>query len=152
MNIKSGSFIKSTSLLNNSEFEQAVIFITEFNAKGATGFFINKVFARTLNELEEFRACKNFALYNGGPVDGEHIFFVHRKPGLIENGSFICNGIYLGGNFKQAVTHINNGSITAADIKIFIGYCGWDYAQLEEEIEEGSWLVFEDTIDNIFTA
>ena len=152
MNIKAGSFIKSTSLVNNYEFEQAIIFITEYNAKGATGFLTNKVFARTLNQLEEFRTCRNFPLFNGGPVDGEHLFFVHRRPDFIEGGSFICNGIYLGGNFKQAITHINNGTMAETDIKIFIGYCGWDYAQLEEEIEEGSWLVFEDTADNVFTA
>jgi putative transcriptional regulator len=150
MNIKEGSFLKSSLLLNDSEFEQALIFITEYNAKGAMGFVINKPFARTLNELEEFRHSISFPLYDGGPVDREHLFCLHSRPDLIPGGTIIHHGIYLGGDFKQAVIHINNKIITANEIKIFIGYCGWDYAQLEEEIEEGSWEITEE-IETVFT-
>ena len=47
----------------------------------------------------------------------------------------------MGGNFKQAIAHINSGLLTEADIKIFIGYCGWDKGELEEEIASGNWLI-----------
>ena len=82
--MNAGSFIRSTSLLDDSFFEKAVILIAEYNKKGATGFVVNKPFTRRLNELEEFKDSIPFPLYDGGPVDREHLFFVHQRPDLIK--------------------------------------------------------------------
>lgn len=150
MNLKPGIFLKSMVLLNDTIFEKAILFITEYNAKGAMGFIINKPFARMLNELQEFSHVRNFPLYEGGPVDTEHLFFIHQRPDLIKGGIPVCGNIFVGGNFTQAVNAINNYSITEKDIKICIGYCGWDYAQLEEEVEEGSWEITDISPETIF--
>lgn len=139
--MNAGTFISSTSLLDDTFFEKTVILITEYNKNGATGFVINKSFPRKLNELEEFKNGIPFPLYDGGPVDREHLFFVHQRPDLIKDGTPVSNNIYLGGDFKEAVRHINHKTITEKDIKLFIGYCGWDYHELDDEIEEGSWTV-----------
>ena len=136
-----GCFIQSTPLLDGTNFEHATIFITEHNANGAVGFVVNKTFARTLNQLEEFKQSLPFTLHDGGPVDTEHLFFIHQRPDIITGGVPVANNIYVGGNFKQAVAHINNKTITSADIKLFIGYCGWDDNELEAEIAEGCWVV-----------
>ncbi len=134
-----GTFLQGTSLLNDSFFEQALIFITEYNDKGAMGFVINKLFPRKFNELEEFKTSIPFPLHDGGPVDREHLFFIHRRPDLIRDGMPISGNICLGGDFKEAVRLINNSTITGKDIRLFIGYCGWDDQDLETEIAEGSW-------------
>lgn len=139
MKLKPGIFLESTTALNNTVFENVVVFITEHNNNGAMGFVINKTFPRKLNELEEFKNTPATALYNGGPVDAEHLFFIHRRPDLIDEGSAVDAGIFIGGNFKQAVAAIAAKVVSAADMKIFIGYCGWDAGELEAEIEEGSW-------------
>jgi putative transcriptional regulator len=143
MQIKPGTIIKSTAALNNSVFNDVIIIITEYNANGATGFITNKIFERPLNALQEFSYMQHFALYNGGPVNQEHLFFIHRRPDVIEGGQKVCNEVFYGGNFTQAVTAINNYTLTENDIKIFIGYCGWDAGELEAEIEEGSWEIIE---------
>lgn len=150
MKLKQRLFIHSTPMLNDTIFEQSVILITEYNEKGALGFIINKSFGRMLNELEEFKHSLPFPIYTGGPVDQEHLYFVHQRPDLIADGKLIAEGIYLGGNFQQAVEGINNRTLTTADLKIFIGYCGWDGAELESEIEEGSWTVEEGMNEEIF--
>jgi len=141
MPIAPGTILISPPTIDDTNFEEVVIFITEHNEKGAMGFVINKLFARPLNALEEFKQSIAFPLYDGGPVDQKHLFFVHQRPDLIEGGTAIRDNIYFGGNFKQALTHLNKKIILQNDIKIFIGYCGWDYGQLEEEITEGSWMV-----------
>jgi len=137
--MKPGLFLKSTSLLNDTFFENAVLFITEYNEKGAMGFVVNQPFPRKLNELEEFKNNQPFPLYQGGPVDLEHLFFIHQRPDLIEGGEPITGNIFLGGNFKSAVRHIDHHQLTEKDCKVFIGYCGWDYGELDKEIAEGSW-------------
>ena len=152
MHLTTGTILKSTPSTNDANFEQAIIFIAEHNEKGAMGFVINKKFARALNELEEFKQSITFPLYNGGPMDKEHLYFVHRRPDLIEGGTLIANSIYLGGNFKQAVAQLNSTTISEADIKIFIGYCGWEFNELEEEVAEGSWIITNADEQNIFNT
>jgi putative transcriptional regulator len=141
--MKPGLFLKSTSLLNDTLFENAVIFITEYNEKGAMGFVVNQVFPRKLNELDEFKNVRPFPIHYGGPVDPEHLYFIHQRPDIIEGGEPVTGTVFLGGNFKSVVTNIDNHLLTEKDCKIFIGYCGWDYRELDEEIAEGSWEVLE---------
>jgi putative transcriptional regulator len=139
--MQTGTILNSTPLLNDTIFEDTTILITEYNEKGAMGFVINKQFDRKLNELEEFKHSISFPLNDGGPVDRGHLFFIHQRPDLIKEGVLIHKNIYLGGDFKTAVQLINDRTITQKDIKIFIGYCGWDVSELEEEIAEGSWEI-----------
>jgi putative transcriptional regulator len=150
MDLKPGLFIKSTSFLADTYFADAVIFLSEYNEKGALGFVINRSFERTLNQLEEFKHALPFPIYEGGPVDQEHLYFVHQRPDLIEEGVAVDNNIYMGGNFKQAVEAINNRTITTADLKLFVGYCGWNTGELEAEIEEGSWTLEEGMTEEVF--
>ncbi|SEW18918.1 putative transcriptional regulator [Chitinophaga sp. YR573] len=141
--MKPGIFLKSTSPLDDTIFEKSVIFVAEYNEKGAMGFIINKEFPRKLNELEEFKNIISFPIHLGGPVDQEHLYFVHQRPDLIEGGIPVTDNIFLGGDFKSAVKNIDNNILSEKDIKIFIGYCGWDYLELDEEITEGSWMILD---------
>jgi putative transcriptional regulator len=144
-----GVILSSTSSLPDDPFYNALVFITEHNQHGAIGFVINKKSDRVLNQLVEFKDCIPFPLYLGGPVDTEHLFFIHRCPHLIEDSTAIANGIFFGGNFKQALSLLNN-TINQNDIKIFIGYCGWDFNQLEEEMEEDGWQIKEKFAETVF--
>ncbi|MDN3654528.1 YqgE/AlgH family protein [Ferruginibacter paludis] len=150
MQIKAGIVLTDTSSLDDPNFDKVTIFITEYNEKGATGFVVNKLFGRTLNELEEFKDSLPFPLYDGGPMDREHLFFIHRRPDIIRGGTPVTDTIYFGGNFQQAVAHVNDRSVLQHEIKIFVGYCGWDFNQLEDEVEEGSWIVGNADIEKIF--
>ncbi len=119
------------------------MYITEYNEKGAMGFVVNKKFSRNLNELEEFKHILPFPIYVGGPVDQEHLYFLHRRPDLVTGGEPVADNVFLGGDFQAAVKLINNNTLTANDIKVFIGYCGWDYRELDQELAEGSWQLLE---------
>ena len=152
MNINPGTLLISKPSLEDENFEQSVVFITECNNNGATGFVINNPFPRTLNALVEFKHALPFKLYDGGPVEKEHLFFIHQRPDLITGSTLILGNIYFGGDFKQAVQHINQKNILANDIKIFVGYCGWDDEQLQEEIAEGSWLPVDGHAQTIFST
>jgi len=78
---------------------------------------------------------------DGGPVDREHLFVLHKRPDLIEGGKQLNDGLYLGGNMEQVIEAINTNSVSDQQIQLFIGYCGWDVGELEAELEEGSWTV-----------
>lgn len=150
MLINTGTILTSALTLEDLNFQQVIIIITEHNDKGATGFVLNKLFPQKLSALEEFKHSPAFNLYDGGPVDKEHLFFIHCRPDIIEGGTSVKGNIYFGGNFKQAEAHINNKTIGPKDIKIFVGYCGWDKDELEAEVEEGSWMVRDENSFAIF--
>jgi putative transcriptional regulator len=139
MIITAGQHIKSTPLLVGSIFENTNLLICEVNENGAWGFIINKIFPRKLNELVEFQHCQPFPLHEGGPVEQEKLFFIHQRPDLIEGGKHIADKYYWGGNFNQAIKHINAQTIEEKELQLFLGYCGWDDQQLQQEIAEGSW-------------
>jgi putative transcriptional regulator len=150
MNNYAGKILISNSSMDDPFFKQSVLFITEHNQQGAMAFVINKTFERPLNELKEFNSSPAFPLFSGGPVDTAHLYFIHRRNDLIPGGTQIIDDIYLGGDFKQAIAHINKNTIKASAIKIFIGYCGWDAMELEAEIAEGSWNVVESAEEVLF--
>jgi putative transcriptional regulator len=138
--LKAGIYIKSTTALNGSYFEHTTILIVEHNEEGSLGFVTNKSFGKSLHELIEFSQTNPFALMDGGPVDREHLFVLHKRPDLIEGGQQIHNGLYLGGNMDQVIEAINTAASNQQEIQIYIGYCGWDPGELEAELEEGSWI------------
>jgi len=137
--LKAGLYIKSTDALIGSFFEHTTILLVQHNEAGSLGFVTNKSFEKSLHELIEFKHVKPFPLMDGGPVDRDHLFVLHKRPDLIEGGEQIPNGLYLGGNMKQVIEAINTGGANAQEIQLFIGYCGWDLGELEAELEEGSW-------------
>ena len=139
--LKAGIYIKSTDALNGSSFEHTTILIVKHNEEESLGFVTNKPFGKSLHELIEFNHSKPFPLMDGGPVDREHLFVLHKRPDLIIGGEKMNNGFYLGGHMEQVIEAINNGSATQEEIQIFIGYCGWDAGELDAELEEGSWTL-----------
>ena len=141
MELKAGLYIKSTTALNDSIFEHTTILIVEHNETGSVGFVTNKPLDKSLRELIEFNHSKPFPLMDGGPVDRDHLFVLHKRPDLIEEGELKTDGLYLGGNMEQLIKAINANDANQQEIQLFIGYCGWDAGELEAEIEEGSWII-----------
>lgn len=152
MILKPGTLLISAPSIKDAHFDKVVVFIAEYNFTGAMGFIINKLFPRKFNELVEFNHSKPFSLYEGGPVENDKLFFLHQRPDLIEEGTSIINAINLGGDFKQTIVKIDEGILNETDIKLFIGYCGWDPGQLEEEILEGSWLICSTNTEAVFLS
>lgn len=137
--IEVGNILYGTDLLKNTFFENSVICITEVKVDGPVGFVINKKFDRKLNELVEFQNQKPLSLFVGGPMENDKLFFLHRRNDIIPNGELIQKDVYLGGDFLTMLDLRNKNQIQTSDIKLLLGYCGWDNGQLEQEIEEGSW-------------
>lgn len=140
--LNAGVYIKSTNALIGSFFEHTTILVVEHNNAGSLGFVTNNPFGKSLHELIEFSHAKAFPLMDGGPVDREHLFVLHKRPDLIEGGEQVANSLYLGGNMDQVIEAINTKGLNEHEIQIFIGYCGWDAGELEAEVKEGSWIMY----------
>ena len=82
-------------------------------------------------------------VYLGGPVSTDSVYFIHSLGDKIPGSIHIKDNMYWGGDFDILKQQIRMGIVTSSQIRFFVGYSGWAPGQLEEEIQENSWLVSE---------
>ena len=132
--------IAEPSLTGDVSFNRSVVLLAEHNAEGSVGFILNKPLEYQINDLVN-EIVIPFQVYNGGPVEQDNLYFIHKVPHLIDNSIEISDGIYWGGNFDTTVSLINEKIISEDDIRFFLGYSGWSSLQLDEELSSKSWIV-----------
>jgi putative transcriptional regulator len=136
-----GSIILSEPLMMDPYFKRTVVFITEHGEDGTVGFVLNKSVNLKLNDVVPEFPEIDANIYWGGPVNKNSLFYIHTKGDILEESKEIFKGLYWGGNFEQLKMLIDMKKITTNDIRFFAGYSGWDLGQLNEEIQEKSWIV-----------
>ena len=135
--------IAEPSIIGDVSFNRAVILLAEHSDTGSVGFIMNKPLEYTLADfVPELEDC-NLTVYNGGPVEQDNLYFIHKAPQLIPDSVEISKGIFWGGDFSNVVTQIQTGDLQENDVRFFLGYSGWDPQQLDCELEENSWVVLE---------
>ncbi|MGN7514182.1 MAG: YqgE/AlgH family protein [Allomuricauda sp.] len=137
---KGNLLVAEPSLTGDVSFNRSVVLIAEHNNEGSVGFILNKPLDYTICDLVSDITIP-FQVFNGGPVEQDNLYFIHKVPDLIENSIEISDGIFWGGNFEMTVELINNGTITEQDIRFFLGYSGWGTSQLDQELSSKSWVV-----------
>ncbi len=132
--------VAEPSIIGDASFNRSVVLLAEHSETGSVGFILNKVLDFTLKDLIP-ELNKSFRIYNGGPVEQDNLYFIHKIPHLIPESIEISNGIYWGGNFEAVKGLILKGLITDKQIRFFLGYSGWDAEQLQEELISNSWII-----------
>lgn len=132
--------IAEPALTGDVSFNRSVVLLAEHNDEGSVGFILNKPLEYYINDLIS-EISLPFQVYNGGPVEQDNLYFIHRVPELIENSIEISDGIYWGGDFEKIIDLINKGTISENDIRFFLGYSGWSSLQLDRELMSKSWIV-----------
>lgn len=144
---KGNLLIAEPSIIGDISFNRAVILLADHNALGSVGFILNKPLNYNLRDLIEGTESE-ITVYNGGPVEQDNLYFIHKSPDLIPNSIEISNGIFWGGDFSVVIDLINDSKISKEDIKFFLGYSGWDEHQLDHELQSNAWLVSENVYEN----
>jgi putative transcriptional regulator len=130
-----GRILLSEPFLNDSFFKRSVILMAENTENGSMGFILNK----PVSDFPEFDA----QVYFGGPVESNSLFFLHTVPDLLGFSFEIADGIYYGGHYDKVKQNAGLGLLKPNQIRFFAGYSGWDTGQLDFEMDEESWMVFE---------
>ncbi|MGW9686046.1 YqgE/AlgH family protein [Flagellimonas sp. 2504JD1-5] len=139
--------VAEPTLSGDVSFSRSVVLIAEHNHEGSVGFILNKPLEYTINDLIA-EITIPFKVFNGGPVEQDNLYFIHKVPHLIDDSIEISDGIFWGGNFEKTVELINNKTITEQDIRFFLGYSGWDSSQLDQELSSKSWVVVQNEYES----
>ena len=139
--------IAEPSIIGDLSFNRSVILLADYNEEGSIGFILNKPLEYKLNDLiPETEAT--FKVFNGGPVEQDNLYFIHKVPDLIPDSIEISHGVFWGGNFEIVLDLLDNDMLTPSDIRFFLGYSGWDAKQLENELESNAWIISENVYKN----
>jgi len=144
---KGNLLIAEPSILGDVSFNRSVILLADHNKEGSIVFILNKLLNYTISDLLPEIEIP-LRVYNGGPVEQDNLYFIHKIPDLIPDSIEISNGIFWGGDFKSVIELINAGKLNEKDIRFFLGYSGWDADQLMNELISNSWIVSENIYKN----
>lgn len=129
----------------------APLFLCEHADDGSIGFVLNQETDLLLGDiLVELSASKE-PIFQGGPVQNDTLHMLHRMPDILE-GKEVGDGICWGGSFDALQDTILMSAHKPQSLKLFLGYAGWAAGQLQAEMDEGSWLVADATVDIVFNT
>ncbi|WP_111307367.1 YqgE/AlgH family protein [Confluentibacter sediminis] len=143
--------IAEPAIIGDSYFNRSIVLLADHNTEGSIGFILNKPLEYTINDLVPEIEVP-FKVYNGGPVEQDNLYFIHKVPELIPNSVEISLGVFWGGDFNNVAELIANKKIKETDIRFFLGYSGWEVNQLENELKTNSWVVTENIYKNDIIA
>lgn len=138
--VKKGSLLIAEPFMADEFFKRSVIFLCNHDKEGSFGYIINKSLNLKVNDVVAGFPIFDAEVYYGGPVDGHTFNFIHTIPTL-EEAVEVKEGIYWSGNYEQLKEMIQLGKVSNNQIKFILGYAGWSPGQIEEEMNEGSWIV-----------
>jgi len=141
-----GRVLITEPFLEDDYFERSVVILCEHNNEGSFGFVLTNYTSISLQDVSDFPTFDT-QISIGGPVDAQHLYYIHTLGETISESIEIAPGLFMGGNFESVKELANLGQIKPGQIRFFIGYSGWTKGQLDDELSKNAWLVSE--VDNI---
>lgn len=135
----SGRLLVATPELTDPNFNRTVIYMLQHGRMGALGLILNRPTPHGLpDSLDKWksRSAAPHNVFRGGPVQPDGIIALGRQHG----------------GLAETVDLVNVEPDDFDDIRMFHGYAGWGSAQLDSEIEEGSWFVVDAITDDVFAT
>lgn len=138
-----GMLLVATPQLLDPNFADTVVLLLDVDDNGALGVVLNRPTPVTVQEVLAGWGnvvAQPEVLFQGGPVSTEGALAI----GWLRDSADVPVGFRevagpLGVVDLDTPVELIDGSLTG--MRIFAGYAGWGAAQLEMEIEEGSWYV-----------
>ena len=131
--------------LEDPFFHKSVTYICEHNDDGAMGLIINIPVRLTLNQLlsqlDENYVDKNSLnqrVLSGGPVSTDRGFVLHNTQSGWES-SLALNSEIMITTSKDILESLGSDKAPEQFI-VALGYAGWSSGQLEEELQQNSWI------------
>jgi putative transcriptional regulator len=136
--------------LVDPNFRRTVVLVGEHSEEGALGVVLNRASETTVGEAVPELSGLVDGLENvhvGGPVQRSALVVLADFVEPDRAGALVLDSI---GFLPAEVDPDEIGELRRA--RIFAGYAGWGPGQLEEELEEGSWIVEPALPEDVFTG
>lgn len=144
-----GKVLISEPFLLDHMFGRSVVLLIDHTAEGSMGLVMNKPLPLSLNDIiTDLEDEEDIPLYKGGPLSMDTLFYLHTIEGV--SGALpISQGFYLNGDFNDIKRYIKQGNPLAGHIRFFLGYSGWQHDQLNQEIEDNTWMIGTEEVEQL---
>ena len=145
-----GHLLVASPALVDPNFRRTVVLVGEHTEEGALGVILNRPSETTVREaLPELTAVVEAPehVYVGGPVQPSAIVVMADFADPARAGSLVLESV---GFFPAEVDLDEVGELLRT--RVFAGYAGWGPGQLDDELEEESWIVEPASPEDVFTA
>ena len=144
-----GNLLVAGPGLVDPNFRRTVVLVGEHGEEGAMGVVLNRPSEIEVEEavppLGELGGVDD-VVYVGGPVQPQAIVVLGDFAEPEQAGVLVFGSI---GFLPSEIEPDAIGELSRA--RVFAGYAGWGAGQLEEELEEGSWIVEPADPNDVFT-
>lgn len=135
-----GDFLLSEPFLADNNFSRTVIFLCEHNEEGSFGLVVNKPLDVEISSILSDVPEAHIPIHIGGPVEQNQLFYMHKEA-QIEGCLEIVPDVFLGGDYNEVKELITQEKLHKENMRFYIGYTGWGKDQLQQEIDDLSWVV-----------
>ena len=143
-----GCLLLSDPFINDPYFTRVAILLCRHNKKETFGFVLNNFIELDLQKIGDIFGESPTKISIGGPVEPGNLFYIHTLGDKIKDAENILGNLYFGGVYESLIDLVQKEPELMKDIRFFIGYAGWDYQQLEDEMKEHSWVAVTNITEN----
>ena len=152
--IRKGCLLVAAEELADPNFAHSVILVCEHGPEGTMGLIVNRRLEAAVAEIlpQGFSAPPDLgAVHQGGPVQQDHLLFLH---GLAKSGLDVhpvCAGVFLGGD-PEVLRQVLSEGPAPGFLRCYLGYSGWGPGQLEAEVSGGAWVIRNASAREVFSG
>jgi putative transcriptional regulator len=135
-----GCVLLSDPFTQDPYFSRSAILLCRHNKKETFGFVLTNYIEIDLHKLAENMPEIITKISFGGPVEKDNLFYIHTFGKEIEGAEKIMDTLYFGGDYEMLFELIKAEPKRINEVRFFIGYAGWDFEQLNNEMKDHSWI------------
>jgi putative transcriptional regulator len=147
-----GKFLVSARGLSDPNFSESVVLLIQYDQQGTVGLMINhrtrEPISRIIQNLDTGKHGSDL-IYIGGPVEMSAVLGLFRSRKKTEDATAVLSEVYLASS-KALLQKTLATSSGPNDLRLYLGYCGWAGGQLENEVRQGGWWIFEANVGAVF--
>jgi len=156
MRVAQGTLLAAWPDLADPNFTHSVVLMCRHDEQGAFGLVVNRPTELKVAQLFPDHTLLGRAqqsVFLGGPVDHSSLQVLHRLPELLPGGEEFTAGLWIGADL-EALGHVlaEEPARARSDVRLLLGYSGWGSGQLEQELEEGTWVPAPLAMDAVFAG
>lgn len=133
-------------------FAETVVLLVHYAEDGTVGLVLNRQTTLPVSRvLRDLKGSSNHSdpVYAGGPVQTEAIQALLQSRSGPHDETHLFGNVYLLSKKEELEKALTAGK-GSNELRIYLGYCGWSRGQLENEVNQGGWYIFDGTEAIVF--
>jgi len=145
-----GRLLVATPLLGDPHFTRTVVYLLEHDGGGTVGVVLNRPSHTPVGQvLPDWHDAVSgpAVVFGGGPVQPDGALCLGELPDGTSGIRQVVDGVStvdLDGDVELIAP-------TARHLRVFAGHAGWSPGQLDGELAEGAWWVFDGSSADLFS-